>query len=394
MKYKCLILAILLTILLVACGGGELSTPPVATQPIETPTATMPPAEPGTVLWTFATEGEIWSSPAVQDGVAYIGSDDQSVYAIDIATRQLKWKFATDAIVRSRPAVADETVYFSSDDGYLFAVDAKSGAQVWKFDMGRPLLERKPVPEGWDYMQSSPAVADGIVYSGTTNMSFFAVDAKTGQEVWRTQIGLYVRSSPAVVDGVVFFGDWLGTVYALDAKTGAAKWTFATYGPVIPSPTVVDGVVYVGSKFPCLFALDAATGEQKWCFAYPSGIPWVESSAAVADGTVFVGSSDWYKVNAVDAATGELKWQFTTKGDPWSSPAVSNGTVYIGSTGGYLYALDAAAGTELWKVKTDAALKTVDPVRFDGGVVSSPVVVDGVIYFGGLDGKLYAVSAN
>jgi outer membrane protein assembly factor BamB len=150
----------------------------------------------------------------------------------------------------------------------------------------------------------------------------------------------------------------------------------------------------VGSKFPCLFALDAATGEKKWCFEYPAGVPWVESSAAVADGMVYVGSSDWFRVNAIGAATGELKWSFVTKGDPWSSPAVSNGVVYIGATGGYLYALDGASGAELWKVKTDPALQTVDPVRFDGGVVSSPAVVDGVVYFGGLDGKFYAVSAN
>ncbi len=96
---------------------------------------------------------------------------------------------------------------------------------------------------------------------------------------------------------------------------------------------------------------------------------------------VYVGSSDWYKVNAIDIATGELKWDFTTQGDPWSSPAVSNGVVYIGATGGYLYALDGASGTELWKVKTGPALKTVEPVRFDGGVVSSPTVVDGVRLF-------------
>jgi len=295
--------------------------------------------------------------------------------------------------VRSRPAVADGTVYFSSDDGYLFAVDAATGKQVWKFDMGRPLAERKPIPQAWDYMQSSPAVADGLVFSGTSNMSFYAVDAGTGQAKWSVQVGLYVRSSPMVVNGVVYFGDWLGTLHALDAQTGQAKWTFNTYGPVIPSPTVVDGVVYIGSKFPCLYAIDAATGEQKWCFKYPADIPWVESSAAVANGMVYVGSSDWFKVNAIDAVTGELKWDFNTKGDPWSSPAVSNGVVYIGATGGYLYALNALSGAELWKVKTEAALKTADPVRFDGGVVSSPVVVDGVVYFGSLDGKLYAVSA-
>jgi glucose dehydrogenase len=306
----------------------------------------------------------------------------------------LKWQFPTEAIVRSRPAVANGTVFFSSDDGYLFAVNARTGKQVWKFDMGRPLMERKPIPQGWDYMQSSPVVVEGVIYAGGGNQSFFAVDARTGDEKWHAQIGLYVRSSPAVVDGVVYVGDWTGTLHALDAKTGQLKWDFNTYGPVIPSPTVVDGTVYIGSKFPCLYAIDAATGKKKWCFSF--GTSWVESTATVVNGTVYVGSSDLQKVNAVDAATGELKWDFSTEGDPWSSPAVSNGVVYIGSTIGYLYALDAGSGAEIWKVKTDKSLKTSEsePIRFDGGVVSSPTVVDGVVYFGGLDGKLYAVSAN
>jgi outer membrane protein assembly factor BamB len=130
----------------------------------------------------------------------------------------------------------------------------------------------------------------------------------------------------------------------------------------------------------------------KWCYSYPSSIPWVESSAAVADGVVYVGSSDWFRLNAVDAATGELKWYFSTKGDPWSSPAVADGVVYIGATGGYLYAVEAGTGQELWKVRTGPALQTVDPVRFDGGVVSSPAIAGSVVYFGSLDGKLYAVS--
>jgi len=112
----------------------------------------------------------------------------------------------------------------------------------------------------------------------------------------------------------------------------------------------------------------------------------------VADGVVYVGSSDWFRLNAIDAETGELVWYFNTKGDPWSSPAVADGVVYIGATGGYLYAVDTKTGQELWKVRTAPALVTVDPVRFDGGVVSSPTVVDGVVYFGSLDGKLYAVS--
>jgi outer membrane protein assembly factor BamB len=382
MKNQHLIMATLLLLLMAGCSPASQSNSPAGKA-----------SAPGSVLWTYATQGEVWSSPAAANGVVYFGSDDHSVYAVNVKTHKLNWKFETSDIVRSRPAVANGIVYFSSDDGYLFAVNAKNGRQVWKLDMGRPVASRKPVPESWDYMQSSPAVADGKVYSGTSNPNFYAVNARTGRIEWQTQVGLYVRSSPAVVDGVVYFGDWLGTLYALDAKTGTTKWTFNTFGQVIPSPTVVDGIIYIGSKFPCLYAIDAQTGEQKWCFKYPANIPWVESSAALAEGLVFVGSSDWDKVNAINASTGELKWDFTTEGDPWSSPAVANGVVYIGSTGAGLYALDAASGSELWTVETGAPLKTVDN-RFSSSVVSSPLIVDGVVFFGSLDGKLYAVSTG
>jgi len=283
-------------------------------------------------------------------------------------------------------------VYFTSDENRLYAVDAQSGKEIWRFEMGKPYLARLPIPPSWDYQQSSPAVADGTVYVGSAGSNFFAVDAETGKEKWRVSVLMYVRSSPAVVDGVVYFGDWLGLFYALDAQTGKEKWSFNTMGAVVPSPAIADGVVYIGSKYPCLYALDAQTGEEKWCFAYPGGAAWVESSAAVADGVVYVGSSDWLRVNAVDAATGELKWFFVTQGDPWSTPAVSEGVVYIGATSGLFYALDAATGKENWKVRTGKALVTAHPIVFDGGVVSSPVVVDGVVYFGALDGNLYAVS--
>lgn len=344
-----------ITTLISACqpAPGEVAT--------ESPTATLAasptplqPLEPGTCppLWTFATQGEVWSSPTVRDGTVYFGSDDHFLYAVDITSAQLKWKFETGGLVRSRPAVADGMVYVTSDDNYLYAVDAQTGAEAWRFDLGRNFVQRRPVTESWDYMQSSSAVAGGLIYAGSASTNFYTIDARTGQE----------------------------------------KWSFNTFGAVVPTPTIVDGVVYIGSKFPCLYALDAQTGKKKWCFEYPDNAPWVESSAAVANGMVYVGSSDWFRLNAVDAASGELKWYFTTKGAPWSSPTVADGVVYMGTTGGYLYAVDAMTGQELWKVRTGPAPEIVDPLRFDGGVVSSPTVDNGVVYFGSLDGKLYAVS--
>lgn len=357
------------------------------------PSTTSLPAPLRSPLWTFTTQGEVWSSPAFLDGVVYFGSDDHFLYAVEVATHQLKWKFETGGIVRSRPAVTDWMIYITSDDNNLYALDAQTGKMMWRFDMGEALITRLPITESWDYQQSSPAVANGVVFVGSANSNFYAVDAMTGLEKWRAKIKMWVRSSPTVVEGVVYFGDWYGWVYALDSQNGQVIWHYSTGDAVVPSPTVVDGVVYIGSKSPCLFALDSQTGQKKWCFSYPISTPWVESSARVENGVVYVGSAAWKRLNVLDAATGQLKWYFSTKGYPFCSPAVESGVVYIGATNDYFYAVDAETGEEIWKVETGNSLTDYPPAALlNGGVVSSPVVVDKVVYFGSLDGNLYAVS--
>src|SRR5438270_2027763 len=68
------------------------------------------------VAWSTPTGGEIWSSPAVVNGMLYIGSDDHKVYAMNTTTGAVLWTFTTGDIVRSSPAVIGGIVYVGSDD--------------------------------------------------------------------------------------------------------------------------------------------------------------------------------------------------------------------------------------------------------------------------------------
>jgi glucose dehydrogenase len=80
------------------------------------------PSELHGLVWKFETGDVVWSSPAITDGVVYVGSDDHYLYAVDIQSGQEKWKFQTGGTVRSSPAVSEGVVYFGSADGYLYAV--------------------------------------------------------------------------------------------------------------------------------------------------------------------------------------------------------------------------------------------------------------------------------
>ena len=363
------------------------STAPLPTlSPTDLPTAaatrTMIPApDPA---WTYDVGTAIWSSPTISENVIYFGSDDGNLYAVDMVTKLLRWKFTTGGLVRSHPAIWNGIVYFSSDDGFLYGLDADSGSEQWRADIGSTdMPSRGNLISQWDYQQSSPVVADGIVYVGSAAKAVYAIDAATGSQIWKFDTVTWVRDTPAVAGGKVFIGDRLANLYALDAATGAEKWR--VQGCDIPSPLVVDGNVYCGSRSTTdLRAWDAGTGELLWTFSFQSS--WVDSSPRIEDGTLYIGSSDLYALFAIDPKTGAQKWKFSTDAFAWCTPAISNGVVYIGS---YLpweavsdfYAVDAETGEQIWALSVPQ------------GVVSSPAVMDGFVYFGGMDGKLYAVSA-
>jgi outer membrane protein assembly factor BamB len=118
---------------------------------------------------------------------------------------------------------------------------------------------------------------------------------------WSYTTGGFVESSPAVAGGVVYVGSFDGNVYALSAATGAKLWSFTTGGFVVSSPAVADGVVYVGSGDGNVYALNAATGAKLWSFTTGS---FVDSSPAVAGGVVYASSFDG-NVYAFDLAGGQ-----------------------------------------------------------------------------------------
>jgi len=282
-------------------------------------------ASSGSQEWTFTTGGNVWSSPTVADGTVYVGSNDNEVYALDASTGNQEWSYATGDVVRSSPTVADGTVYVGSTDNNVYALDASSGGQEWSFSTGGRVL-------------SSPTVADGTVYVGSWDNKIYALDKSDGSIEWTFTTGDVVYSSSTVADGTVYVGSYDNTLYALDAANGSKQWTFTTGGAVQPSPTVDNGTVYLGSHDNSLYALDASSGSQKWSYATGGKI---ESAPTVADGTVYVGSLD-DTVYALDASSGSQEWSYATGGSVKAGPTVADGTVYVGSDDYDVYALEAS----------------------------------------------------
>jgi outer membrane protein assembly factor BamB len=176
-------------------------------------------------------------------------------------------------------------------------------------------------------------------------------------------------------------------------------------------------VVYVGCRDSNLYAVDAATGKEKWRFNNEGS--WVITSPAVKGGKVFFATSDSSLYQVVDAATGKSLLREDTKAYVFSSPAIADDVVVYGVLNGTLQARDANTGTLLWEYQTEASkankgwvlsserkfnapllyyspwreAATVEVDRqFSIGVIfSSPLILNGIVYFTSTDGCLYAL---
>jgi len=157
-------------------------------------------------------------------------------------------------------------------------------------------------------IDSNPVVANGMVYVGAADENMYALNASTGEFVWRFRTGGYESSSAAVANGVVYAVGG-NNLYALNAKTGDVLWAYTTGARVQSYPTVVNGVVYFGSGDGSVYALNASTGDLVWKNATP-GVE-VNTSPAVANGMVYISSDD--KLYALNASTGDVIW--TSKQD-------------------------------------------------------------------------------
>lgn len=258
---------------------------------------------------------------------------------------QVRWRFPAQSWSASSPVVANGLVYFGSSDGRLYAVDALNGQLRWNFDTGGPVL-------------STVAVADSTVFVGSADHSLYALDAQSGALRWRHETGSWIVSSPLPAHGLVLVGSADGYLYAVDATTGSLVWSFETDGWVVSSPATDGQAVVVGSWGGTVYALDLLSGEQQWRFEV--GQP-VVATPLISDGKVFVSSLGntssipfpslvvtgiellsklgIFDVGQVIGSYIDRSYISTATRDP--------------SAGGKLYALNLASGQEIWNASLE-----------------------------------------
>jgi outer membrane protein assembly factor BamB len=337
-------------------------------------------AHSGQVRWTDSLNGAMLDAPLLANGLLYVLSDDlqneqSTLYTLDAASGREQWSH-NQQLLSGAPTIANGIVYLHSDDGILYALDALSGHQLWRAQVGA------------DFSFGPPVVANNMVYVTSENQAqtesmVVALDAASGRQEWVSAGMTTSIVQLTAANGLVYFAAEK-QVWALDAFSGKTMWSAQlTSPPPFPffrSLQVVNGIAYIDDggvstgddTWPpgTLYALDARTGQQLWTTSTVTAEP------TIADGEMYV-YTGYGNLSALDARSGRQRWSHPatpfvdglSRSEP--EPPVVNGMVYMRTTQSNkdtLYALDAASGSEQWSYHLSDELLT------------PPAVALGIVY--------------
>jgi outer membrane protein assembly factor BamB len=221
----------------------------------------------GKIHWRHLI-GPSESSPLLVRDRLYVGDWNGDVWAFDANHGNVVWyRHVAHAAIKGALAYAGGHLFVGAYDGHVYCL-SKSGKILWR-GSAQPRLF------GGSDFYSTPAVAYGRVYIGSTDGKVYAFGTTDGHRLWSHSTGGYVYASPAVWRRRILVGSYSGKFSAFDAGTGEPDWTFHAGGPISGSTVVVGTVVYFATlheknlKNGRTYALDVRTGKELW--TYPDG---------------------------------------------------------------------------------------------------------------------------
>jgi outer membrane protein assembly factor BamB len=319
------------------------------------------------LLWTFKSGGPVLSSPAVVGDRVYFGSADSNLYCLRLADGARQWAFPASGPLETSPLVLDGRLYFGDLNTNFYCVEALAGKEVWKYGFD----DKVKSSANW-YLGADGKTKNVVV--GSYDFKLYSFNAVSGRTNWVYETGNYINGSPAVADGQTAFGGCDAIVHVVRLADGQKTAEIEAGAYIIGSAALLDGKAYVGHYENEFLCVDLRAGKVAWRYR-DRAFPYSTSPAVTADRVLFGGRDK--RLHCVKRETGEAVWVFPTRGKVESSPVVVGDKVVFGSDDGRLYLLNLADGKELWQYELG------QPVQ------SSPAVVDGHVLIGCDDGQLY-----
>ncbi|MBZ2183344.1 MAG: PQQ-dependent dehydrogenase, methanol/ethanol family [Bryobacter sp.] len=232
----------------------------------------------------------------------------------NVGRLQTRWavQMPGDSILETTPIVVDGILYTAGMPGQVFALDARTGMQIWRYQ--RPQKQVNAFES--NRYNRGVAVLGNRVFFGTLDAALIALDARTGRPLWETQVadtmlGYSITVAPLVVKDKVIVGvaggehGIRGFLDAYDIRTGKRLWRFNT----VPGPGEFGHETWKGDSWKLGGAPTWLTGSydpELDTLYWATGNPGPDMDAEIRKGDNLFSCS----VIALDPNTGQRKWHY------------------------------------------------------------------------------------
>ncbi|MBL4693390.1 MAG: PQQ-binding-like beta-propeller repeat protein [Magnetovibrio sp.] len=293
----------------------------------------------------------------------------------------------------SGPIVADGLIYAIDVYSKVTAFNAQTGRRIWSINLTPDKEDDGHIPGGLAY-------ENGRVFVGTGFAQVIALDAKTGQVIWRKGVGAPVHSAPTVRGGRVFVVSLDNTLHALSAEDGSQLWlhngspeTAMLLGGA--SPAVDNGIVVVPYSSGELAALKVENGRELWMESLSSrrrtdstaSMAHIRANPVIDRGRVFAISHSGLMVS-IDLNSGRRVWEKDIGGQ--QSVWVAGDYIFTLTGNEELAAIERDTGRVLW---VKSLPRWIDPEIFEGPIVwTGPLLVSDRLIVANSQGLAVAIS--
>jgi len=276
------------------------------------------------------------------------------------------WKYTLgDGSFEATAILADGKVFVGDFEGTFYALDLATGDLIWK----------KTFEESG--FSQAAAYVDGLLVVCDFNGIVRCLRADNGQEIWSYEATSESYAAPNIHHEKVLLTTEAGEMVALELRTGKRLWQFRIEAPLRCWPTVVEGRVLLAGCDERLHAIDVDTGKETGGLDIdgPTG-----STPAALGTDVFFGTEQG-TFYSIDTKTMKIRWQHREpkRGQPIrASAAVDRRCVIFGNQGKQVTALKPGDGDPMWTFAVRSRVK------------SAPVIAGDLVFFATKRGRLYA----
>ena len=326
MSLGALSLALLLGSVNAACAPAPAAPAALAPEP----SSGAAPAQ----VWRAKSGRRYTGRVVVAGATIYAGSVDRKVYAVDLASGQLRWSSRLGGLIGGGVLVVGDTVYAASGrpEGKVYALDAHTGRRLWRTTTGT--------------VSAPLALVDGILVAETQRGEVFGLDPAAGTVRWRRIVG-FSRIPAVPADSGTLVVATIDSLFRLNARDGKVVRRARSPGAIVSPWLEHRGLLVAGTTDSSVVAIapgDLRPGWRAVLDAPVLGTPAAQGDtlyAASRRGTLYRIAPDSVPVAAPIA---ELDWPVT------SSVTVLDSLVLLGGADGTLRAL-RADGSEAWRVQ-------------------------------------------